>query len=451
MKLKSIVSFIVIILALSCMHQITYASNDEQEVLSTLTNNVSVKTYDGLFDKNIGLGTNEGAINIVIRSQADLELFKSLSASGKKKLLNNLTQSNWGDYLGVKYCFASIIYNNKLYATSKITYDVSVSNILLQYFEQGTDNIYPWKMNSSKEGSVNQESKDSVKKNEPVKIVTLKDTGVIIKNNSMVPAAAVFKSLNGSIQIDNKSKNITLKFNNTKISGKLNSKYVKINGVGSSYTVAPQIIEGKLMVPVQLIKDLFKAKVSVNKGSNNFEDYIESVTVTTLTAKVTVPINDIYEKYQMYIGKTVWVHTPQLIIEDQNGNYVSKIKNLSSVKITSIKREPDIGYWLNVNFIYKGRTYIASLKEYNFPFSFYTVSPYKKYNFSQNNWRKIENSQISIGMNSDMVYLSWGIYDRHSEDYYSWGSTDMWVYENSYSNDKYLYFTNDILQSISSY
>ncbi|MEK6990481.1 hypothetical protein NST08_09575 [Paenibacillus sp. FSL K6-1566] len=128
-----------------------------------------------------------------------------------------------------------------------------------------------------------------------------------------------------------------------------------------------------------------------------------------------------------------------------------KVKNLAQVKITKVERDTNYGDWLNVYFVNKGKTYKANIKESDFRFVFYTVSPYKQYKYSQKHWNQIENMSISIGMTSDMVYLSWGLYDRHSKDTYSWGTTDMWVYEQSIGGDKYLYFVNDVLHSISTY
>ncbi|KOP64094.1 hypothetical protein AMS62_01675 [Bacillus sp. FJAT-18019] len=428
------------------------SSIDEHETTTRLIESASIKTMDGVFDPSSSLEADEGAILITLKSQAEYDLFKGLSVDGKKKVMNTLAQSNWGDYLGVSVCYILVIYNNEVYAVGETTYDANDSSISFQHFEQGSTNLSPWKNKSTNsEKPKEEQEKSSNKSNEKLKTVSIKDTGVIVKNNTMLPASQVFKSFGGSIQLNNKTKDITFKYKNTTVKAKLDSKYVQINKTKSSYAVAPQIIDGKLMVPVQLLKDLFKVTVTVNKGEYGYNStYIESVTLTSEQTKLTIPVNDLYESYKKYHGKTAWIIKPQVIITDLSGKYVSeKIKNIAEVKITNVKRDSMLGDWLDVYFVYKGKTYIANLKESSFSFGFYTVSPYKQYKYSQNHWNQIENMSISVGMTSNMVYLSWGLYDRNYKDTYSWGTTNMWVYERSIGGDKYLYFVNDVLNSIS--
>lgn len=453
MKSKWLLGLFVFVIVFTNFSGYTYASSDEQDRLDVLKNNISITTHDGFFDKDYGLELDEGAVIINLMSQSDLELFKLLSNEGKKKLLVDVAQSNWGDYLGVEVCYAVVTYNSKLYAIANVNYESTYLTVALDYSEQGKNDLQPWRNNAAL--TFSQDEKDRVNattKPAVIQKVTLKEKGVILKSNSMIPAAAVFKNLGGTLQYDSRTKSINMYYKDVSMSAKLDSKYVKINGATRAYAIAPQLIEGKLMVPVQLLKDLFDAKISVESDTYNYNDtYIKSVTLTTSKAQVTIPINDLYETYQEYFGKTMWVHTPQLLIKDLYGNYGEGMKNLSAVKIANVTRNGSIGSWINVYFIYNGKTYVAELEDYEFKFGFYSINPRKQYNFSSKYWSQIENHQISTGMNSDMVYLSWGLYDRHLKDAYSWGTTDLWVYERSIGGDKYLYFINDVLQSISTY
>ncbi|UNK20168.1 copper amine oxidase N-terminal domain-containing protein [Paenibacillus sp. N3/727] len=453
--MKRIISFLVIIFTLCNFGAVHAQSNGDQEAIRKLIDSASIKTMDGFDDKTSGLMYDEGAIRITLKSQSDYDMFNGLSVDGKRKVMNTLAQSYWGDYLGVDVCYVLIVFNNKLYAIAETSYDAADSTITLQYFEQGSTDLTPWKNKSATPNkSTNNQESNSVKKSKTkVKSVTIKETGVIIKNNTMLPAAQVFNNLGGNVQLNSKANDIIMTYGSTTMKAKLNSRYVQINGTKISYSAPLQIINGKLMVPVQLIKNLFKADIKVEHDTYSFNSkYIKSITVVTDSKKVTVPINDLYESYQKYFGKTAWIIKPQVIITDLSSNFVSeKVKNLAQIKIINVKRDSTIGDWIDVYFIYKGKTYIANLKETSFQFGIYTVSPYKQYNFSQKYWNQIENMSISIGMTSDMVYLSWGLSDRHSKDTYSWGTTDIRVYERSYSGDKYLYFFNNILQSISTY
>ncbi|WP_213617918.1 copper amine oxidase N-terminal domain-containing protein [Paenibacillus sp. J22TS3] len=439
---KILILLVLIFVASGTLSVRTNASSIyELSTTSSLIENVSIKTMDGYFASSSGLEYDEGAILITLTSQAEYELFKGMSVDDKKRVMNMLAQSNWGDYLGASVCYILVIYNDNVYAVGKTTYNADDSSISLQNFEQGSLNLTPWK----KEPTNADNSK--------VKSISIKDTGVIIKYNTMLPAAQVFKNLGGSIQLNNKTKDITFKYSDTTINSKLNSKYIKINNAKSSYAVAPQIIDGKLMVPLQLLKDLFNVTVTVNKGEYGYDStYIKSVTLLSDTAKLTVPVNDLYESYKSYYGKTAWIHNPQVVVKNLSGKSVDEqVKNLAQVMITKVERKIDDGNVLNVYFVHKGKTYKVNIEQSDFKFVFYTVSPYKQYKYSQHDWKQIEDMTISVGMTSDMVYLSWGIYDRHSKDIFSWGTSDMWVYERSIGGNKYLFFVNDVLQSISTY
>lgn len=277
----------------------------------------------------------------------------------------------------------------------------------------------------------------------------LKEEGVILKNNTMVPAAAVTKALDINFEMNNKTGQVSIWKGTMKVVAKKNSKYVKINGVATSYTAPVQLVEGKLMIPVQLLKDAFKIKVSADYDL--LHDYLKNVTLQSETHKVTVPVNDLYESHHKYIGKTAWIFKHNMLINNAQGSIANGVGNLAQVKITKIKRDGVLGNWLNVYFTHNGRTYYAELDAYDFESGFMTTSPYKQFNFPEKYWKKIRESVISTGMTTEMVYLSWGLYDRHYEDIYSWGTTDMWVYESSYGSDHYLYFYNGILENISSY
>lgn len=279
--------------------------------------------------------------------------------------------------------------------------------------------------------------------------IQLNGVGVIIQNSTLLPAAALMKELGGQLSVD-KDK-ITLAYQNNTVITELNSKYGKINGVGAQFNGASKNINGKLMIPLDLFKQSFHLNVTAEYGSLVTSKYLKSVTIHTESKNIVVLINDIYETYQKYIGKQVWILTPQILIRDLSGQLISfsEVKNLAQVTITNVKREDLLGNYLYVYFVHKGKTYIANFKDYWFNSVFLVNDPFKQYKFSQNHWNQIKERKISVGMTSDMVYLSWGSYDRHYKDTYSWGTSDMWVYEHYYSNDTYLYFHNNVLTSIS--
>ena len=81
-------------------------------------------------------------------------------------------------------------------------------------------------------------------------------------------------------------------------------------------------------------------------------------------------------------------------------------------------------------------------KEYNqyFHEEFLTEDPRKKYKWSQEIWRKIEEGKISKGMTEEQVKMSWGPPKKVNAS--SSGINDQWVYSSSY-----LYFSKGKLTS----
>ncbi|WP_223066139.1 copper amine oxidase N-terminal domain-containing protein [Paenibacillus caui] len=292
---------------------------------------------------------------------------------------------------------------------------------------------------------------DTVKTLAELPIVELKEKGVVLKNNTMLPAAALFKELGAQIQYNSKTDDIKLGLGHTTVAAKVNSKYVWINGAKTFYNVPPQMIEDKLMLPLQVIKDAFKVTVTVAHGTlDDQSKFLRSVTLTSETKKIYIQVNSAYETYQKYLGKTAWIHNTSVYITELDGTLSSSVKNMAQVKITKIERDELIGDWLTVYFTHKNKSYkVRHLHQSNFPFTFYMTSPYKTYNFPQKYWQQIENNQISVGMTSNMVYLAWGPYSRHYLDNYSSGSTDTWVYEITSTLSEYLLFKDGVLQSFS--
>lgn len=417
------------------------AGNEEQAVIKSLINNGYIITADGLTDEEFNLEADEGAVLLWLDSTSDLDAFKALSQAGKKELINNLAQSNWGDYLGVRHYYAAVLYDDMLYATSQVTYGAESSALTIEVYDQGTSVAPEWMY-----------AEDA--QTPPVNpAIAISDNGVVIKSNTMVPAAAVFKALGGSVVLNSKTSDVTIKYSNVVITGKLNSKYITVNGSTSFYNIPIQAVNGKLMVPVALLKNALKANVEIGYGSmSNGSKYIQGILVTVDDKKLAISINDKYEAYQKYYGKTAWIITPEMYLTDLNGDdvYRNTVKNLAQVQITNITRDPSDGDWLNVTVVHKGRTYVAIVKETNFTKAIYTASPYTKFKFSQANWNLITEEKIVAGMTEQMVLLSWGTYTSSSKSTSASGTTGTWIYESDYNTD-YLYFTNGILKQVIRY
>lgn len=285
---------------------------------------------------------------------------------------------------------------------------------------------------------------------EQIQSSVLKGNGVVIKNMTLIPAAEFMKEIGGQLVINDK-KEITLSYLSNKVKIQINSKYAEINDVKTFFTIPSQIIDGKLMIPLQLVKSAFKLGYTVNYGDLDFgETYLASIDINMDNGKVTIMINDIYERYQGLIVNRAWLWTTNVHVEDLSGNTVYEgIDNLAEIDVTAVKRNDDSVNYINVYFNHKGKNLVAIIKDDGTKISFLLENPFKRYKYSQEYWNQIKHMDISLGMTEKMVYLSWGEYTSYSSYTYSWGTSSMLIYEYDDGSSDYLYFTNGVLTSMS--
>lgn len=75
---------------------------------------------------------------------------------------------------------------------------------------------------------------------------------------------------------------------------------------------------------------------------------------------------------------------------------------------------------------------------------FYFNNPYEMHpDWSENAWSSIKSKKVYIGMNCEMVLMSWGKPSQKHKSSYDWGTEEQWVY----NSDDYLYFENGILKA----
>jgi hypothetical protein len=129
-------------------------------------------------------------------------------------------------------------------------------------------------------------------------------------------------------------------------------------------------------------------------------------------------------------GKTVTTKTGQkwkctdLTIEEQYFSLSLVIEN-SSGEITTIPHDSVFGKW-----------------SYNRSYTLSEAENHKK-KFGHNNFYKILQGKVKIGMTREMCKLSWGKPKRINETITSGKKTEQWIY-----SDNNLYFDNDILTAI---
>ncbi len=95
------------------------------------------------------------------------------------------------------------------------------------------------------------------------------DTPPIIKNGrTLVPLRAILEALNATIDWDDSSKCLTSTFNGRKISIFINSTTAYVDDTEVSLDVAPEIIEGRTMLPVRFVAESFGLEVIWDGDSN---------------------------------------------------------------------------------------------------------------------------------------------------------------------------------------
>ncbi|WP_157335497.1 stalk domain-containing protein [Paenibacillus lutrae] len=140
-----------------------------------------------------------------------------------------------------------------------------------------------------------------------------------------------------------------------------------------------------------------------------------------------------YSELAEYFNQDLWVYKPSDLFTDVG------LPNLTKVKITYIGD----GAILVNDGNYDYTVPISPLAEDSIS-GFLTDNPYKAYNWTQKAWDAIRAEKIMIGMNQDMVVMSWG-YPKRTNSYEGlYGTYSQWVYD----SDTYVYFEDGILSSI---
>ena len=86
-------------------------------------------------------------------------------------------------------------------------------------------------------------------------------TPIVVSSRSMVPIRAIVESMNGTINWDNVSQQITLTANGSTVNMWVGKKEITVNGVKREIDVAPLIQNGRTFVPIRFSAENLNAKV----------------------------------------------------------------------------------------------------------------------------------------------------------------------------------------------
>lgn len=279
-----------------------------------------------------------------------------------------------------------------------------------------------------------------------VKKVVLNEDALVIKGNTLVPVASVFKAFGASVQVpDNKT--IKVATSKKKATLTIDSKVIWVDGKKTSYPIATQVINGKTMVPVKFAASFFKAKITVNK-------YDYAISLVNSDTRVDLNYNDLYELSQQYAGKTAWVSVLAGSLSYYSGTSVPASAlppNLMKVKIKEIKRSEWLpSSYMEIEIWYGDMPYYLAIKDEVLNEAVHLSNPKVTYGISNAQWNSLQNYSITTGMTKSMLWLVYGSPDRTSNFTNADGYVDMWLYSYKYSGYSTIYtFINGYLYSIS--
>ncbi len=97
---------------------------------------------------------------------------------------------------------------------------------------------------------------------------------IIVNGRTLVPIRTVIENIGGNVQWDNSTRQTTLNYKNNKIVLTVGSKTAYLNDSENTLDTAPEIINGRTMLPIRFIAEGFKFGVNWNKDT-------QTITITS--------------------------------------------------------------------------------------------------------------------------------------------------------------------------
>lgn len=117
---------------------------------------------------------------------------------------------------------------------------------------------------------------DSLPKNNNIKdiinivinnqIIEFDQAPIIEDSRTLVPVRAIFEALGATVEWDNKNKTVTANNGVTRVSLKINSQYMNVNGRDKILDVPAKIINNRTLVPVRAISEALGCRVEWNSN-----------------------------------------------------------------------------------------------------------------------------------------------------------------------------------------
>lgn len=105
-------------------------------------------------------------------------------------------------------------------------------------------------------------------------------TPVLVNNRTLLPIRAVVEEMGGTVAWDEETQTVTLHYNSDEIKLIIGSKSASLNGTAQTLDTAPDLINGRTMLPIRFIAESFHFVVAWNE---------ETQTITLTKPAVTTP------------------------------------------------------------------------------------------------------------------------------------------------------------------
>lgn len=241
------------------------------------------------------------------------------------KYENIYTTGIWGPKITVINKYGEILYQDK-----------DNMYFLTDYFEISGNVIYC--SYSSIETGVGGMKKMSIKQFRPDEISVLLNAAkinfdqppIVVNGRTLVPVRAVVEAMNGQVEWNDITQTVTLSYGSNKILLTIDSTTAYLNGNSVSLDVAPQIINGRTLLPIRFVAESFGYVVDWVEDTKTVDIHNDATINYELLHCIGMTKSKICEKYgqinnsEYYLGGKYYIHgnmKSQMFYENEDDVY----------------------------------------------------------------------------------------------------------------------------------
>lgn len=109
----------------------------EDEIVDVLKFYLSRTVIDGMYENDYGLTRTEALMFLRLSTKEQYDAFQKLSETGKKKVIVEFVQDNWGAVLGVDHCYTILSYQKEPLIAIDVNYETKIEEAKISYPQDG--------------------------------------------------------------------------------------------------------------------------------------------------------------------------------------------------------------------------------------------------------------------------------------------------------------------------